>query len=187
MVRRGREKPCRSKFRDYFEFSEPLENMPSHRVLAVLRGEKEQALSLNFDGGEDEMYQAMIAQSLGIDMSVKAPPPPWLATTVRLAWRAKLMISAAVDARIRLRQRAEEEAVAVFARNLKDLLLAAPAGTRATLGLDPGFRTGVKVAVVDATGKVVDTCAIFPHQPQKQWDQAKATRWQPWSPGTTSS
>jgi uncharacterized protein len=85
------------------------------------------------------------------------------------------MISAAVDARIRLRQRAELDAVAVFARNLKDLLLAAPAGTRTTLGLDPGFRTGVKVAVVDSTGKVVDTCAIFPHQPQKQWDTAKAT------------
>ncbi|MGV0737935.1 Tex family protein [Mycobacterium syngnathidarum] len=167
--------PAAQKFRDYFEFSEPLENMPSHRVLAVLRGEKEQALSLNFDGGEDEQYQAMIAQSLGIDMTAKAPATAWLATTVRLAWRAKLMISAAVDARVRLRQRAEEEAVAVFARNLKDLLLAAPAGTRATLGLDPGFRTGVKVAVVDATGKVVDTCAIFPHQPQKQWDQAKAT------------
>lgn len=167
--------PAAQKFRDYFEFSEPLENMPSHRVLAVLRGEKEQALSLNFDGGEDEQYQAMIAQALGIDMTTKAPATPWLATTVRLAWRAKLMISAAVDARVRLRQRAEDEAVAVFARNLKDLLLAAPAGTRATLGLDPGFRTGVKVAVVDATGKVVDTCAIFPHQPQKQWDQAKAT------------
>src|SRR6478735_11989334 len=85
------------------------------------------------------------------------------------------MISAAVDALVRLRRRAEEDAVAVFARNLKDLLLAAPAGTRATLGLDPGFRTGVKVAVVDGTGKVVDTCAIFPHQPQNKWNDAKAT------------
>jgi uncharacterized protein len=167
--------PAAQKFRDYFEFSEPLEQMPSHRVLAVLRGEKEQALSLTFDGGEDDAYQAMIAQSLGIDMTSPAPATPWLATTVRLAWRAKLMISASVDARIRLRQRAEEDAVAVFARNLKDLLLAAPAGTRTTLGLDPGFRTGVKVAVVDATGKVLETCAIYPHQPQKQWDQAKAT------------
>jgi uncharacterized protein len=167
--------PAAQKFRDYFEFSEPLENMPSHRVLAVLRGEKEEALALTFDGGDDEIYQAMIAQSLGIDLSANAPATPWLATTVRLAWRAKLMISAAVDARMRLRQRAEDEAVAVFARNLKDLLLAAPAGTRTTLGLDPGFRTGVKVAVVDGTGKVVDTCAIYPHQPQKQWDQAKAT------------
>ncbi|AHC26011.1 MULTISPECIES: Tex family protein [Mycobacteriaceae] len=167
--------PAGQKFRDYFEFSEPLEKMPSHRVLAVLRGEKEQILAVNFDGGADEVYQARVAQSLGIDLAAAGPATSWLATTVRLAWRTKLMISAAVDARIRLRQRAEADAVAVFARNLKDLLLAAPAGTRTTLGLDPGFRTGVKVAVVDGTGKVVDTCAIFPHQPQKQWDTAKAT------------
>ncbi|MEH3128928.1 MAG: Tex family protein [Mycolicibacterium neoaurum] len=167
--------PAGQKFRDYFEFSEPLEKMPSHRVLAVLRGEKEQILAVNFDGGADEVYQARVAHSLGVDLAAAGPATPWLATTVRLAWRTKLMISAAVDARIRLRQRAEADAVAVFARNLKDLLLAAPAGTRPTLGLDPGFRTGVKVAVVDGTGKVVDTCAIFPHQPQKQWDSAKAT------------
>jgi uncharacterized protein len=163
------------KFRDYFAFSEPLESIPSHRVLAVMRGEKEQVLALNLDGGDDEVYHAMVAQTLGVDMASKAAATPWLATTVKVAWRVKLMISAAVDARIRLRQRAELDAVAVFAKNLKDLLLAAPAGTRTTLGLDPGFRTGVKVAVVDGTGKVVDTCAIFPHQPQKQWDQAKAT------------
>lgn len=167
--------PAGQKFRDYFEFSEPLDKMPSHRVLAVMRGEKEQILALNFDGGDELAYQARIARSLGIDMTAGAAASGWLATTVRLAWRTKLMISAAVDARMRLRQRAEEDAVAVFARNLKDLLLAAPAGTRTTLGLDPGFRTGVKVAVVDSTGKVVDTCAIFPHQPQKQWDTAKAT------------
>ncbi len=167
--------PAGQKFRDYFEFSEPLENMPSHRVLAVMRGEKEEVLSLNFDGGDDDAYLAMVAQTLGVDMTSAAPATPWLATTVRLAWRVKLMVSAAVAARVRLRQRAEDDAVAVFARNLKDLLLAAPAGTRTTLGLDPGFRTGVKVAVVDGTGKVVDTCAIFPHPPQKQWDQAKAT------------
>ena len=167
--------PAGQKFRDYFEFAEPLEKMPSHRVLAVLRGEKEQILAVNFDGGDEDIYQARIAQSLGIDLAAGAAATGWLATTVRLAWRTKLMISAAVDARIRLRQRAEADAVTVFARNLKDLLLAAPAGTRTTLGLDPGFRTGVKVAVVDGTGKVVDTCAIFPHQPQKQWDTAKAT------------
>jgi uncharacterized protein len=167
--------PAAQKFRDYFDFSEKLENMPSHRVLAVMRGEKEQILSLNLAGGEDEVYQAMVAQTLGVDLASKTPATQWLATTVRLAWRVKLMISASVDARIRVRQRAEEDAVAVFAKNLKDLLLAAPAGTRTTLGLDPGFRSGVKVAVVDDTGKVVDTCAIFPHQPQKQWDAAKAT------------
>jgi uncharacterized protein len=163
------------KFRDYFAFSEPLESIPSHRVLAVMRGEKEQVLALNLDGGDDEVYHAMVAQTLGVDMASTAAAAPWLATTVKVAWRVKLMISAAVDARIRLRQRAELDAVAVFAKNLKDLLLAAPAGTRTTLGLDPGFRTGVKVAVVDDTGKVVDTCAIFPHQPQRQWDAAKAS------------
>ncbi|GCA97941.1 Tex family protein [Mycolicibacterium sp. NCC-Tsukiji] len=167
--------PAAQKFRDYFEYSEPLEDMPSHRVLAVLRGEKEAALSLNFDGGDETLYQAMIAQSLGVDMSAGGAATPWLTATVGWAWRTKLMFSAAVDARIRLRQRAEEDAVAVFAKNLKDLLLAAPAGTRATLGLDPGFRTGVKVAVVDGTGKVVDTCAIYPHQPQNKWNDAKAT------------
>ncbi|WP_280828821.1 Tex family protein [Mycobacterium sp. OTB74] len=167
--------PAAQKFRDYFEYSEPLEDMPSHRVLAVLRGEKEEALSLNFDGGEEEMYQAMIARSLGINLAAGGAATPWLAATVAWAWRTKLMFSASVDARMRLRQRAEEDAVAVFAKNLKDLLLAAPAGTRATLGLDPGFRTGVKVAVVDGTGKVVDTCAIYPHQPQNKWNDAKAT------------
>ncbi|MFC7676322.1 Tex family protein [Mycolicibacterium sp. GCM10028919] len=163
------------KFRDYFDYSEPLEKMPSHRVLAVMRGEKEQVLSLTFDGGDDEPYQVLVAQALGVDLSAPGAATPWLATTVRFAWRVKLMVSASVDARIKLRQRAEQDAVTVFARNLKDLLLAAPAGTRTTLGLDPGFRTGVKVAVVDGTGKVVDTCAVFPHQPQKQWDAAKAT------------
>ncbi|HEY6647331.1 MAG TPA: Tex family protein [Mycobacterium sp.] len=163
------------KFRDYFEFGESLESMPSHRVLAVMRGEKEEALALTFDGGDDEFYHAMVAQALGIDMRSTAAATSWLAATVEWAWRTKLMISARVDARIRLRQRAEEDAVAVFAKNLKDLLLAAPAGNRTTLGLDPGYRTGVKVAVVDGTGKVVDTCAIYPHQPQKQWDSAKAT------------
>ncbi|CAJ1502893.1 Tex family protein [[Mycobacterium] burgundiense] len=163
------------KYRDYFEFSEALETVPSHRVLAVMRGEKEKILGLSLDGGADDMYQAMIARTLGIDMTAGAAATPWLAATVGFAWRTRLMFSAAVDARVRLRQRAEQDAVAVFAKNLKDLLLAAPAGTRTTLGLDPGFRTGVKVAVVDGTGKVVDTCAIFPHQPQKQWDVAKAT------------
>ncbi|WP_307856813.1 Tex family protein [Mycolicibacter acidiphilus] len=163
------------KFRDYFEFSEALDDMPSHRVLAVLRGEKEEALSLAFDGGEDTAYHAMVARSLDIDMTAPGAATPWLAETVRWAWDTRLMFSAAVDARMRLKLRAEADAVTVFAKNLKDLLLAAPAGNRTTLGLDPGFRTGVKVAVVDATGKVVDTCAIYPHQPQKQWDQAKAT------------
>ncbi|WFN91193.1 Tex family protein [Gordonia sihwensis] len=163
------------KFRDYFDFAEPLDAMPSHRVLAVLRGEKEEVLSLTFDGGDDELYQAMVAATLGVDQSHPGAATDWLTATVRWAWRTKLMITATIDARMKLRSRAEDDAVAVFATNLKDLLLAAPAGTRTTLGLDPGYRTGVKVAVVDATGKVVDHCAIFPHKPQQQWDQAKAT------------
>lgn len=165
-------------FRDYFGFSESLQTMPSHRVLAVLRGEKEKILALTFDGGADDGYEAMVAASLGVDLSADVSAKaatPWLAATVRFAWRTRLMSSAAVDARIRLRQRAEQQAVAVFAKNLTHLLLAAQAGARTTLGLDPGFRTGVKVAVVDPTGKVVDTCAIYPHQPQRQWDLAKAT------------
>ncbi|MCF8571788.1 RNA-binding transcriptional accessory protein [Gordonia sp. HY002] len=174
-VRPGAEQnQAAQKFRDYFEFAESLEDMPSHRVLAVLRGEKEEALTLTFDGGDDEPYQALVAQTLGVDASHPGAATAWLGATVRWAWRTKLMITATIEARMRLRQRAEEQAVAVFATNLKDLLLAAPAGTRATLGLDPGFRTGVKVAVVDATGKVVDTGAIFPHQPANKWDQSKA-------------
>ncbi|MGY4709456.1 Tex family protein [Mycolicibacterium sp. CBM1] len=167
--------PAAQKFRDYFDFAESLETMPSHRVLAVMRGEKEQALALRFDGGEDAGYEAMVARALRIDLAAGAAATAWLASTVRLAWRTRLMISAAVDARLRLRQRAEEDAVAVFAKNLKDLLLAAPAGNRTTLGLDPGFRTGVKVAVVDGTGKVLETCAIHPHAPARQWDSAKVT------------
>ncbi|MEH3155992.1 MAG: Tex family protein [Gordonia paraffinivorans] len=167
--------PTGQKFRDYFDFAEALESMPSHRVLAVLRGEKEEVLSLTFDGGEDEIYQAMVARALGVDLSHPGPGTAWLAGSVRWAWKIKLTIGAETDARLRLRRRAEEDAVAVFATNLRDLLLAAPAGNRPTLGLDPGFRTGVKVAVVDGTGKVLDHCAVYPHQPQKQWDAAKAT------------
>lgn len=150
-----------------------------HRAVAPstcrISRRKEKVLGLTFDGGHDAGYEAMVAHTLGIDMSSEAAATSWLATTVSLAWRARLLFSATVDARTRLRQRAEQEAVAVFAENFKDLLLAAPAGARTTLGLDPGYRTGVKVAVVDGTGKVVDTCAIFPHQPQRQWDSAKAT------------
>ena len=168
--------PAAQKFRDYFSFSESLETMPSHRVLAVLRGEKDGVLSLAFDGGEDadDAYIGMVAATLGIDRAAGLPATEWLATTARWAWRTKLLISATIDARVKLRGRAEEQAAAVFATNLKDLLLAAPAGTRPALGLDPGFRTGVKVAVVDGTGKVLDTCAIYPHQPANKWDQSKA-------------
>src|SRR5256885_7040993 len=146
----------------------------------MFRGEKEDILDLTMspdDGSEERQgpsdYEATIAAHFGIDDRGRAADK-WLADTVRLAWRARILIRLDIDLRMRLRQKAEEEAVRVFAANLRDLLLAAPAGTRPTMGLDPGFRTGVKVAVVDATGKVVATETIYPHQPQQRWDEALA-------------
>ncbi|ADU47987.1 Tex family protein [Intrasporangium calvum] len=180
-VRAGKEAEG-AKFSDYFDFSEPFPKMPSHRILAMLRGEKEEVLSLTVDPlppadgpatGPTE-YERAIAARFGISDRGR-PADAWLGDTVRWAWRTKLLVHLGIDLRMRLRRSAEEEAVRVFAANLRDLLLAAPAGTRATMGLDPGFRTGVKVAVVDATGKVVATDVIHPHVPQNQWDRSIAT------------
>jgi uncharacterized protein len=170
-----------AKFSDYFEFSEPFTKMPSHRILAMFRGEKEEILDLTVEPEEpsDEPkvgpsdFETRIAQQFGIAANGR-PADKWLTDTVRWAWRTKILLHLGIDLRMRLRQSAEDEAVRVFAANLRDLLLAAPAGTRATMGLDPGFRTGVKVAVVDATGKVVATEVIYPHQPQNQWDRSIA-------------
>ncbi|MEV5297431.1 Tex family protein [Amycolatopsis methanolica] len=177
-VRQGKETEG-AKFADYFDFAEPFTKMPSHRVLAMLRGEKEEVLDLTVEPEEpsDEPkvgpsdYERRIAQRFGITNEGR-PADKWLQDTVRWAWRTKILLHLGIDLRMRLRQKAEEDAVNVFAANLRDLLLAAPAGTRATMGLDPGFRTGVKVAVVDGTGKVVNTHTIFPHQPQNRWDQS---------------
>ncbi|GHF21343.1 RNA-binding transcriptional accessory protein [Amycolatopsis deserti] len=177
-VRQGKETEG-AKFADYFDFAEPFTKMPSHRVLAMLRGEKEEVLDLTVEPEEpsDEPkvgpsdYERRIAQRFGIKNEGR-PADKWLQDTVRWAWRTKILLHLGIDLRMRLRQKAEEDAVNVFAANLRDLLLAAPAGTRATMGLDPGFRTGVKVAVVDATGKVVNTHTIYPHQPQNRWDQS---------------
>ena len=166
-----------AKFADYFEFSEPFTALPSHRILAMMRGEKEQVLELTMDPGDDgapSEYETRIAGRAGIADQGR-PADRWLAETVRWAWRTRIAVHLSVDLRMRLWQRAEDDAVAVFAANLRDLLLAAPAGTRPTMGLDPGFRTGVKVAVLDATGKPVATGAIFPHEPRRQWDQSIAT------------
>ncbi|UTT50175.1 MULTISPECIES: Tex family protein [Rhodococcus] len=169
-----------AKFSDYFEFSEPFTQLPSHRILALLRGEKEEVLSLSLDPeadetvpGERSYYEGRIATRFGIAHEGR-PADTWLLDTVRWAWRTKLQMSLALDIRMRLRQSAEKDAVDVFAANLKDLLLAAPAGTRPTMGLDPGYRTGTKVAVVDATGKVVDHTTIYPHQPHNKRDEALA-------------
>ena len=157
-----------AKFRDYFDFSEPLTALPSHRILALLRAESEGIIQLEFDGGDDAGYEHLIAQRFGLDTTASS----WLAQAVRWGWRTKLMVSAGLDARNRLRSYAEDEALQVFSTNLRDVLLAAPAGQKAMLGMDPGYRNGVKCAVVDATGKVVDTTVVYPHQPQKQWAQA---------------
>ncbi|MFL6118636.1 Tex-like N-terminal domain-containing protein, partial [Actinophytocola sp.] len=179
-VRSGKEE-AGAKFADYFDFSEPFTKLPSHRILAMFRGEKEEMLELVLDPHPDDEqppgpseYEVRIAANFGIDDRGR-PADKFLTDTVRWAWRTRILVHLGVDLRTRLRQAAEDEAVRVFAANLRDLLLAAPAGTRATMGLDPGLRTGVKVAIVDATGKVVATTAIYPHQPANRWDESLAT------------
>ncbi len=179
-VREGRE-DSGAKFADYFEFSEALPKVPSHRVLAMFRGEKEEVLDLTIDPAQEDeagegtnFYESAIAARFGVTDRGR-PGDPWLRDTVRWAWRTRIMVRLDLDLRARLREGAEEEAVRVFAANLRDLLLAAPAGARTTLGLDPGFRTGVKVGVTDPTGKVVATDTIYPHKPQGRWDDALAS------------
>jgi uncharacterized protein len=178
-VREGKE-AAGEKFKDYFAFSEPLHKLPSHRILALFRGEKEEILTLQLQPeaqpavpGVATAHELKIMRRFGIADQGR-PGDRWLIDTVGWAWRTKIKTQLAVDLRVRLWNAAEAEAVRVFAANLRDLLLAAPAGARATMGLDPGFRTGVKVAVVDATGKVVATTAVHPHEPQRRWDEALA-------------
>ncbi|WP_431881160.1 Tex family protein [Micromonospora chalcea] len=181
-VREGQE-TAGAKFADYFDFAEPYPKLPSHRILAMFRGEKEGVLELTMDPEADgdadanpgpSRYEAAVAGRFGVSDQGR-PADKWLADTVRWAWRTRILIHLGADLRMRLWQAAEEEAVRVFATNLRDLLLAAPAGARPTMGLDPGLRTGVKVAVVDATGKVVATDTIYPHEPRRQWDASLHT------------
>ncbi|MGW9080558.1 Tex family protein [Streptomyces kronopolitis] len=179
-VRAGKEE-AGAKFADYFDFAEPFTALPSHRVLAMFRGEKEEVLDLTLEPADPAVategpssYEESIAHRFGVADRGR-PADKWLKDTVRWAWRTRVQVHLGIDLRLRLRQAAEDEAVRVFASNLRDLLLAAPAGTRATMGLDPGFRTGVKVAVVDATGKVAATETVYPHVPQQKWDAALAT------------
>jgi uncharacterized protein len=177
-VRDGKQE-AGAKFKDYFEFSEALKKMPSHRVLALSRGEGEEILSLTVEPDDGETrptisaYELRIMSAFGIADQGR-PGDKWLVDTARWAWRTRIFTTLSIDLRMRLWSAAEEEAVRVFASNLRDLLLAAPGGARPTLGLDPGYRTGVKVAVVDATGKVVATSTIYPHEPQRRWDEALA-------------
>ena len=168
-----------AKFRDYFEHTEALGKIPSHRALAMFRGRNEGVLSLNLVMHADEKLteahpcEAMIASHWRLEDQGR-PADKWLRETVRWTWRVKLLTHLQTDLLGKLREQAEREAIKVFADNLKDLLLAAPAGPRATMGLDPGLRTGVKVAVVDANGKVLDHGAIFPNPPQKKIREAEA-------------
>ncbi len=167
------------KYADYFDYSEKLNTIPSHRALAMFRGRREELLNvelrLNSEAEKPKWdaplnpCEASIALAYGIN-NQNRPADKWLADTVRWTWRVKSFLHLETELMGALRERSEAEAIKVFARNLKALLLAAPAGPRATIGLDPGIRTGVKVAVVDATGKVVDTAVIYPHQPKNDWD-----------------
>lgn len=159
-----------AKFKDYFDFNEPFSSLPSHRILALLRGENEGVLRLHLDAGDDADYEDLIADRFGLDRS-----SAWLDNAVHWGWRTKLYVSSSLDVRLRLKEVAEEGALKVFATNLRDVLLAAPAGQRATIGLDPGYRNGTKCAVVDKTGKVIDTTIVYPHQPQNQWSKAMQT------------
>lgn len=168
-----------AKFRDYFDFAEPIAKIPSHRALALFRGRNEDVLDLALKVGKDEdaahkAAESLIARTFGIADKGR-PADRWLADTVHYAWKVKILTRIDLDLKQRLREAAEAEAIQVFAKNLKDLLLAAPAGPRTTMGLDPGLRTGVKVAVVDKTGKLLETATIYPHVPQNQWDQSIAT------------
>lgn len=167
------------KFTDYFDYQEAINKIPSHRALALFRGRNESILSLNLSPEQDEQIghdhcTQLVAKRLSIT-DTRQPAEAWLAETARYAWKIKLFTRIDLDLKLRLREAAELEAIKVFSSNLKDLLLAAPAGEKATMGLDPGIRTGVKAAIVNATGKLLAYDTIYPHQPKNQWDQSIAT------------
>ncbi|MFG1362453.1 Tex family protein [Xanthobacter sp. V7C-1B] len=168
-----------AKFRDYFDHSEKWATAPSHRVLAMLRGRNEEMLTLDLVVDEDattpvKPAERIVAEAFAIPLANGAPADGFLLEVARWAWRVKLSLHLTVELMGEMRERAEEEAIRVFARNLKDLLLAAPAGSRATMGLDPGIRTGVKVAVVDGTGKLIATSTVYPFQPRNDVQGASA-------------
>jgi protein Tex len=168
-----------AKFKDYFDYSEAIKKIPSHRALALFRGRNEALLNITLkpaqeDQEEHRRCEQFVTQHLNIT-DTNRPADAWLADTARHAWKIKLFTRIDLDLKLRLREAAEHEAIRVFASNLRDLMLAAPAGPKATMGLDPGIRTGVKVAVVDPTGKLLAADTIYPHQPRNQWDESIAT------------
>ncbi|MEE9344433.1 MAG: Tex family protein [Methylococcales bacterium] len=166
-----------AKFRDYFAYSEKLSKIPSHRALALFRGQREKFIQLDLvpASGEnaDAAYRLQVETQLNLQV-IQTAQQIWLQETARSAWKIKLFTRIKLDLMRRLRENSELEAMRVFSTNLSACLLAPPAGTRATMGLDPGLRTGVKVAVVDQTGQPVETATIYPHAPKKQWDQSIA-------------
>jgi uncharacterized protein len=168
-----------AKFADYFDYSESWSKIPSHRALALFRGRNEGILSVDLTVDADDPAPIlpavkMVADTYGIADRGR-PADKWLMDVARFAWKVKLALHLELDLMGVLRDKAEEEAIQVFAKNLKDLLLAAPAGSKATLGLDPGIRTGVKVAVVDETGKLIDTATIYPFQPRNDLSGSRNT------------
>ncbi|HPG88894.1 MAG TPA: Tex family protein [Hyphomicrobium sp.] len=167
-----------AKFSDYFDFSQSIRDIPSHRALALLRGRNEDVLDLDLDvaiaPGQRHPAEAKIMMAFNI-ADRNRPSDPWLIDTARLAWKSRLHASLAADLLTRLKDNADGSAIDIFKSNLKDLLLAAPAGPRVTMGLDPGIRTGVKIAVVDQTGLVLDTATVYPHEPRNDWNGALAT------------
>ncbi len=172
-----------TKFSDYFDFIEPLKSIPSHRALALFRGQKKEILKLSIVFDEQEGHPKiqqnlsvgawMITRHFGIKVAGR-PADAWLSDVVRSAWQLKLSLHLDSEMKRQLREKAEEEAIKVFARNLHDLLLAAPAGPRVTMGLDPGIRTGIKTAVIDGTGKLLETATLYAHAPRNEWDQSIA-------------
>jgi len=169
------------KFRDWFDFREAIKDVPSHRALAMFRGRNEDMLRLALktepeleDPPRSSPCESMVAKHFALEDRGRAADK-WLLDSARWAWMVKLSLHLELELMNQLRERAEEEAIRVFARNLHDLLLAAPAGARVTIGLDPGIRTGVKVAVIDTTGKLVDTATVYPHEPRRDWEGTLAT------------
>ncbi len=175
----GKENEEGEKFRDYYDYAETIKTVPSHRALALFRGRNAGVLTVKLGLGEELDAQvphpgeAMIARHFGI-ANQNRPADKWLSDVCRWCWRVKVQPHIENELLTQLRETAEHEAIRVFARNLKDLLLAAPAGPKAVIGLDPGLRTGVKVAVVDRTGKVLATDTIYPHEPRRDWDGSLA-------------
>jgi len=168
-------KPAANKFSDYFDYAEPIKKIPSHRALALFRGRRENAIQFSLTLPNDATYgETRVAAYFNIT-DQQRPAYSWLMETIRLTWTTKLFTKLELELLTRLRELADEEAINVFTSNLRDLLLAAPAGPHVTMGLDPGIRTGIKVVVVDQTGKLLDYTAVFPLAPQNEWHQAIAS------------